>query len=76
MRVNRSQEFVIGRSDPRRRQQWLEGDRRQTARQVSQIAAQLREIVILVNWPGPFSATARALVNASIEARVHYVDGR
>jgi short subunit dehydrogenase-like uncharacterized protein len=31
-------------------------------------------IVVLINWPGPFSATARDLVDACIEALVHSVE--
>lgn len=30
---------------------------------VSQIAARLQDIVALVNWPGPLSATARIVVD-------------
>ncbi len=61
----------IGARDLRR---FLRRDFR--AFEVTQIAAQLLEIVVLVNWPRPFSATARDLVDACIEARVHYVDRR
>lgn len=42
--------------------------------EVSLASPQLRDIAVVLNCAGPFSSTARPLVEACLETRTHYVD--
>lgn len=41
---------------------------------VGQASSQLHDIAVVLNCAGPFSSTARPLVEACLETRTHYVD--
>lgn len=41
---------------------------------VGEASSHLRDIAVVLNCAGPFSSTARPLVEACVETRVHYVD--
>ena len=41
---------------------------------VNEVASQLKGLAVLANCAGPFSETAETMIQACIQAKVHYID--
>jgi short subunit dehydrogenase-like uncharacterized protein len=65
---------IAGRSEERLRPLATELGLDYRTFDVSQASAGLSDMTVLLNCAGPFSATAKPLVEACLEARTHYVD--